>query len=126
MFQLQQENVLICPGDVPFIHTETIRDFIRVFKQQKQRLSVLGLSLKNPFGYGRLQLCQDGSSVNAIIEEKDCKSDEERAIQLCNSGILLANADYLGNELLPYLCKENNAQKEYYLTDCVGIARKAI
>jgi bifunctional UDP-N-acetylglucosamine pyrophosphorylase/glucosamine-1-phosphate N-acetyltransferase len=123
---MKQHKILICPGDVPFIHPETIKAFIKSSEKYNHKLSILGLVLEDPYGYGRLQLKKSEGGLRlleSIIEEKDCTTDEERSISLCNSGFILANVNYLRDDLLPYLTKEQNAQKEYYLTDCVAIAR---
>src|SRR5712671_4699539 len=79
---------------------------------------VLGLRPKDPKGYGRLVLA-DGELV-AIREEIDA-SPEERAIALCNGGLMafagptaLAILERIGND---------NRKGEYYLTDAIAIAR---
>ena len=71
----------------------------------------------NPFGYGRI-ISQNNKLIK-IVEEKDA-SDSEKRIQLCNSGVIFAETEYLF-KLLGKITKEN-AQNEYYLTDCFSLA----
>ena len=72
-----------------------------------------------PTGYGRL-ICDDKQNLIKITEEKDT-SPEEKKITLCNSGVIFANTEYLF-ELLAAL-SDDNAQNEYYLTDCFEISK---
>lgn len=74
-----------------------------------------------PGGYGRLVL-DDQQRLAKIIEEKDADA-QIKAIHLVNSGVIFAERRYLF-ELLKKI-KNDNAQKEYYLTDCFALAAKA-
>jgi bifunctional UDP-N-acetylglucosamine pyrophosphorylase/glucosamine-1-phosphate N-acetyltransferase len=74
-----------------------------------------------PGAYGRLVLAADGSLAR-IVEAKDATA-EERAIPLCNAGVLAADGRVLW-DLLDQLTPAN-AKGEYYLTDVVGLARAA-
>ena len=82
-------------------------------------LSVVGIKLPNPFGYGRL--IQDKEGKLEKIEEKMLIMSK-KLIQLCNSGVILAKTELLFN--LISKISNNNAQKEYYLTDCFELAKK--
>ncbi len=117
-------DVLILYGDVPLIATETLRRMIDARRTpgangQTPALVVLGFRPADTGAYGRLKLAADGS-LDAIVEHKDA-SPEERAITLCNSGIMAVD----GKNLFKFLrdVKNDNANKEYYLTDIVAIAR---
>ncbi len=115
--KLQAEYVLVLAGDVPAIEEELLKKFIESSLQKKLDLAVLGMKVPNPYGYGRLVI--DGDTLSGIIEEKDA-SPEVKAINLCNTGVIFAKASLLFDlvtELTP-----NNAQGEYYLTDCVRLA----
>ncbi|MCL4166075.1 UNVERIFIED_CONTAM: hypothetical protein GTU68_007838 [Idotea baltica] len=79
---------------------------------------VLGFEAADPGRYGRLVM--DGDALNAIAEFKDA-TDAERAITLCNSGVICAKAAVLF-DLIDNVSNEN-ASGEYYLTDIIGIAR---
>ena len=79
---------------------------------------VLGFRPRDPTGYGRLVL--DGDELVAIREESDA-SEAERAIDLCNGGLMA----FSGDAALAILERIGNANRkaEYYLTDAVAIAR---
>ena len=111
---------LILYGDVPGINIETLNRFIAFSQEKNSDVALIGMMAKNPTGYGRIFLGEDGN-IRKIIEERDC-TDVERKIQLCNTGVFLVRVKVLFeilSEILP-----NNAQNEYYLTDCVPIALK--
>jgi bifunctional UDP-N-acetylglucosamine pyrophosphorylase/glucosamine-1-phosphate N-acetyltransferase len=81
-------------------------------------LAVLGFRPRDPSGYGRLVL--DKGELVAIREEPDASADE-RAIDLCNGGLMA----FAGASALAILDKidNNNRKSEFYLTDAVEIAR---
>jgi bifunctional UDP-N-acetylglucosamine pyrophosphorylase/glucosamine-1-phosphate N-acetyltransferase len=108
-------TVLILYGDVPLISAGSLRQLAGL---AGAGMAVLGFETANPHGYGRL--LQDGSGhVVAIREELDA-SPAERAIRLCNSGIIAIDSTLLW-ALLPKLGNAN-AKGEYYLTDLVELA----
>ena len=116
--QLEDEQlVLILYGDVPLISVETLTDLL---EQAKEGFSLLTVSLNNPQGYGRIVRNKEGLVEN-ITEEKDA-SDEIKKINEVNTGILAVKADLLKNWLGKL--DNNNAQKEYYLTDVIAMAVK--
>jgi bifunctional UDP-N-acetylglucosamine pyrophosphorylase/glucosamine-1-phosphate N-acetyltransferase len=80
---------------------------------------VLGFEPADPGRYGRLVLAADGA-LERIVEWKDA-TEAERAVRLCNSGVICC-ATALLEELLPQIGNAN-ASGEYYLTDIVGLAR---
>jgi len=77
---------------------------------------VLGFEAADPGRYGRL--ITDGDTLDRIVEFKDA-TDEERAVTLCNSGVVMANADALFD--LIAAVGNDNAAGEYYLTDIIEI-----
>ena len=79
---------------------------------------VLGFDAADPGRYGRL--VTSGEVLERIVEFKDA-SDEERAITLCNSGVVAADSATLFD--LVAAIKNDNAAGEYYLTDIIEIAR---
>jgi len=105
-------QVLILSGDVPLIKSETLREMVYQFRGAK----VLTSEVDNPHGYGRI--IEKNGQLIKIIEEKDC-NEEERLVKKTNSGIYAFQNEYLC-KYLPYL-KNNNAQKEFYLTDIIEI-----
>lgn len=111
-------TVLILYGDVPLISSESLS---RLVALAGGGMAVLGFEAADPHGYGRL-LQDDAANVVQIREELDA-SPSERAIRLCNSGIMAIDANMLWS-LLPKLgC--GNAKGEYYLTDLVELAAAA-
>lgn len=104
-------------GDTPLIRPQTL-DRIRSLLEADADLVVQGFEPDDPTGYGRL-LVEDGQ-LTAIREEKDA-TDGERKIGLCNAGTMGFGPGIL-NKLLNSLTNKN-AQGEYYLTDCVELAR---
>lgn len=112
-------DVLILLGDMPLISTETLRALIaRRHHDADTGLSVLGVEFENPPAFGRLVLGADGALAR-IVEEKDASVDE-RSIKLCNTGAFCVD----GARLPAWLArlKNDNAQKEYYITDLVELA----
>lgn len=108
------EEVLILNGDNPLISVELLQKFIN-----KKSPTLLVAQLENPYGYGRI-LYDTNNNFIGIKEEKDC-SEEERKIDLINAGMYLFNSSLL-KKYVPLL-NNNNAQKEYYLTDIVKVIK---
>lgn len=116
--QLKDEQlVLILYGDVPLIKVETLTELL---EQAKEGFSLLTVSLDNPQGYGRIVRNKKGLVEN-ITEEKDASKDIKK-IKEVNTGILAVKANLLKNWLSNL--DNNNAQKEYYLTDVIAMAVK--
>lgn len=107
--------VLVLFGDVPLIRAETMASMIE--QMGDSAVCILSCEPGNPFGYGRILRRQN--EVQAIVEQKDA-SPEQQAIRECFSGLMLIRGDRLRR--LVTALDNNNAQKEYYLTDVVGIA----
>jgi bifunctional UDP-N-acetylglucosamine pyrophosphorylase / glucosamine-1-phosphate N-acetyltransferase len=111
-------NVLILYGDVPFVPTATIAAMVeRLNAEDKPAVVVLAFEPDDATGYGRV-IVENGAIVK-MVEQKDA-SDAEKACTLCNSGLMAVKA----RDLFPLLDRvtDDNAQKEYYLTDIVNIA----
>jgi len=112
-------TVLILYGDVPLISAVTLQALLQL--AYPGSLALLTVNLPDPNGYGRI-LRDASGQVEAIIEQKDA-SAPQLAITEVNTGILAVSAAFL-REYLPCL-RNDNAQQEYYLTDLIGLARKA-
>jgi len=87
-------------------------------QQAGEGLVLLTVNLANPTGYGRIVRNSQGD-VECIVEEKDA-TPEQREINEVNTGILLASTRQLRAWLA--VLQNNNAQREYYLTDIVAMA----
>ncbi|WGL61420.1 NTP transferase domain-containing protein [Pigmentibacter sp. JX0631] len=114
-------NILIAYGDTPAVKPETFKEFINTHKNENNIFTVLAFETDNPTGYGRI-LTDKKNNFLGICEEKDC-NEEQKKIKLCNSGFQCANFAAM-KEYFPLL-KNNNAAKEYYLTDLPLIAKQA-
>ncbi|GAA0293865.1 bifunctional UDP-N-acetylglucosamine diphosphorylase/glucosamine-1-phosphate N-acetyltransferase GlmU [Rhodovulum strictum] len=109
-------DAIVLYGDTPFIRPETLAAMAEA--RARHAVVVLGFEPADPGRYGRLVMA--GGALDRIVEFKDATPDE-RAIGLCNSGVIAADCallfqliDAVGND---------NAADEYYLTDIVGLAR---
>ncbi|MCQ2914377.1 MAG: bifunctional UDP-N-acetylglucosamine diphosphorylase/glucosamine-1-phosphate N-acetyltransferase GlmU [Alphaproteobacteria bacterium] len=111
-------NILILYGDTPLIKLETLEKMI-ARRESGYDVVVLGFTPADAGRYGRLVVKNE--KLEKIVEFKDA-SDEEKAIRLCNSGVMCVNAE----KLFKWLdnLNNNNAAKEYYLTDIVEMANK--
>jgi bifunctional UDP-N-acetylglucosamine pyrophosphorylase / glucosamine-1-phosphate N-acetyltransferase len=109
-------DAIVLYGDTPFIRPETL-DAMRAARAQ-HAVVVLGFHAANPGRYGRL--LTEGDALLAIREFKDA-TDTERAVTLCNSGVICAEVKTLFS--LVGAVGNANASGEYYLTDIVEIAR---
>ena len=107
-------NTLILYGDVPLIDQKTIERLI--IKGQKN-LAVLTYLKEDPKGYGRI-VRKDGR-IQKIVEEKDC-DESQKNIKEINTGIMCVPNHLLKNWLKRLT--NQNVQKEYYLTDIVGLS----
>ncbi|HSA66696.1 MAG TPA: bifunctional UDP-N-acetylglucosamine diphosphorylase/glucosamine-1-phosphate N-acetyltransferase GlmU, partial [Methyloceanibacter sp.] len=110
--------VIILYGDTPLLRPETIAR-LRAALAGGADLVVIGFEADDPTGYGRL-LLDAGGTLIGIREEKDA-SPQERAITLCNSGIMGFGS---GKTLAGFLARigNENAKGEFYLTDAVALA----
>lgn len=112
-------DVIILYADTPLVRPETLQAMLAARRSGASAV-VLGFRPADPSPYGRLVMNAE-NGLDAIIESKDC-TPEQRAIGLCNSGVMAVDGaalfsllDEVGNK---------NAKGEYYLTDIIAIARK--
>lgn len=112
------DAVVILFGDTPLVRPETIRALGEAV-QGNNAVAVMGFTAKDPTGYGRL--ITSGTSLEAIREHKDA-SATEREIRLSNGGLMALRGD-IALDLLKSVGSAN-AQNEFYLTDCVALARQ--
>ena len=114
------DHLIICAGDTPALDSQELSKFIQYCLDQSCDIGVLGMTVDEPYGYGRL-IVDDQNQLLSIIEEKDA-NESQKSIRICNSGIIFAKIDVLF-PLLRLLSAENS-QNEYYLTDVIGVAHK--
>ena len=111
-----EDQVLILCGDIPLITVETLRPLVDAAGETG--FSLLTVDLDEPAGYGRI-IRDAGNRITRIVEEKDA-SKKERAIHEVNTGMMVVVAASLQRWIKAL--GNNNAQKEYYLTDIVSLA----
>ena len=112
-------DVLILYGDVPLVSAATMQRMVdRLNDEDRPVAVVLGFRPTDPGAYGRIAT-DDGRAIRKMVEFKDASQDE-RAINLCNSGLMAISA----RDLFALLAKVGNANAagEYYLPDVVMIA----
>ncbi len=110
------DDVVVAFADTPLMTAETFRR-LRAPLAEGAAVAVLGFEAEDPTGYGRL--ITQGGRLTAIREHRDA-SAAERAVSLCNGGLMAIRGD-LALGLLDRIGNDN-AQGEYYLTDIVRIA----
>ncbi|HZH52158.1 MAG TPA: bifunctional UDP-N-acetylglucosamine diphosphorylase/glucosamine-1-phosphate N-acetyltransferase GlmU [Microvirga sp.] len=112
------DDVIVVYGDTPLVSAETL---VRLRRPLAEGAAVvaLGFEARDPTGYGRFIM--SGDQILDIREHRDA-SEEERAITLCNGGLMA----FRGDVALTLLDRVGNANAkgEYYLTDIVAIARQ--
>jgi bifunctional UDP-N-acetylglucosamine pyrophosphorylase/glucosamine-1-phosphate N-acetyltransferase len=113
------DDILVVFADTPLVRPETLQQ-LRAALAGGAAVAVAGFTPADPTGYGRLVI--DSGKLLAIREHNDA-TEAERAIRLCNGGLMaldgrqaLALLDRIGN---------TNAKKEFYLTDAVALANDA-
>jgi len=109
-------NTLMLFGDTPFIRPETL-EAMQSAQNAGADVVFLGFKAADPGTYGRM--VTEGTRLLKIVEFKDA-DDQERAIPLCNSGVVLADTDTLLR--LAAAVGNDNAAGEYYLTDIAELA----
>jgi bifunctional UDP-N-acetylglucosamine pyrophosphorylase/glucosamine-1-phosphate N-acetyltransferase len=122
-------DVVVLFGDTPLLRPATIESVLNALADAASKtkksapeiaIAVLGFRPAGDNEYGRL-VTKPGGFLERIVEYR-VASAKERAIPLCNSGVMAVRSRYLF-DLLDGL-KANNSKGEYYLTDIVALARK--
>jgi bifunctional UDP-N-acetylglucosamine pyrophosphorylase/glucosamine-1-phosphate N-acetyltransferase len=115
----KQGITLLLYGDTPLITKEVLEELMQTHRREQATVTILTALLDDPTGYGRI-IRNEQNDVLKIVEHKDA-SEAERRVREINTGIycfdnqkLMWALDRLNN---------NNAQGEYYITDCVEILK---
>ena len=114
-------HILILYGDVPNIKASTLEPIIDDHIKNNRDLTLITAELDDPTGYGRI-IRDKNARLLKIVEEKDC-NDNEKKIKEWNPGIYIFKIPEVF-EILNSI-KANNASKEYYLTDAIGLAQQS-
>jgi len=113
-------TLVVLAGDVPLLRPETIRNLVDDCVKNSAAMSVLTAVLDNPFGYGRI-VRDETDHLDEIVEHKDA-TDEQLEILETNAGAYAFQIDGLFEALRRI--DNDNAKKEFYLTDIVKIYRE--
>lgn len=109
------EKTLILNGDMPLV----TNDALQKLTQNQADITMSVIDLENPSGYGRVII--ENGNVKHIVEQKDC-SEAQLLTKSVNAGVYCVKSELL-QKYIPTLTN-NNAQKEYYLTDIIEMAVK--
>ena len=110
----KHEKVLVLNGDMPLVTSQALQNFL----DNDAQIIMSIFNLKNPNGYGRV-IIQD-NKVEKIVEQKDA-SEDELQVTTVNAGVYAFSKKII-EKYIPLLSNDN-AQKEYYLTDIISMAR---
>lgn len=113
--------VVVVAGDAPLMQAETIHALLADWEQNPVSCLLGTITVENPTGMGRILRDADGNFVG-IIEEKDA-TDSQKKIREVNQSYYV----FLASDLLSALehIRPNNAQAEYYITDCPALFLKS-
>ncbi len=115
-------DVAVLYADNPLVSPDTLARLVARRRQDDTGLALLAMRPADPGRYGRLVTERDGAggeTVRRIVEWADA-TDAERAIGLCNAGVLCAGAGDFTRWLAQV--RNGNSKGEYYLTDVVALA----
>lgn len=110
--------VLVVYADSPLLTAASLNRLVQACRRAKAAVGVLGFRARDPSPYGRLIVADGG--LEKIVESRDA-SRAEKAVDFVNSGVMC-----LDGCLMPGLLaaiRNDNAKREFYLTDAVAIAR---
>ena len=119
--QSQHGPTIVVTGDSPLIQASSLRKLLSHFQSHQPALLLGSLSKQDPTGLGRIIRDQAGNFLG-IVEHKDATEDQLAVREVNMSTYLFQTPDLLF--ALDRL-SNNNAQKEYYLTDCAKLLREA-
>jgi bifunctional UDP-N-acetylglucosamine pyrophosphorylase/glucosamine-1-phosphate N-acetyltransferase len=115
-----QGPVLVIASDMPLLDSETLQALVDEHRAAGNAATVLTTTLEDPFGYGRIIRDEDGH-VQRIVEQKDANTAElevkevNTSVYVFEPSVLLKATENLDAD---------NAQKEFYLTDALEVARQ--
>ncbi len=123
--KVKAENILVVYGDMPLISSASLKALIKEHFKKRSSISMLTATAPNFLGiynslehYGRI-IRDSKKQISAIVEFKDASAHQKK-IREVNPGIYMFNTKWLWGNLAKV--KNQNAQKEYYLTDIAALA----
>jgi NDP-sugar pyrophosphorylase family protein len=111
-------DVLVLMGDMPMVSTGSMRKIIDLHLRTQCVITIATAMLDDPSGYGRVVRSFSGKVIG-IKEDRDC-ADSEKDVKEVNTGVYCFSLPQL-RASIPKL-RNDNAKKEYYLTDLVHMA----
>jgi len=114
------DGILVCYGDNPMFAPDSIQKVIYTYEKESPTIAMLTVVFEDPeyWAFGRIVRNEKGD-IQKIIEQKDCSSKELK-IQESNPGFYLFDNNWFWKNIDKL--RAENAQKEYYLTDMIGLA----
>lgn len=106
---------LVLAGDMPLLQRSTVQKLVDYTKAQGNAVTLLSAILPDATGYGRI--LREGDAITGIVEHRDA-TEEQRQIKEVNASVYCFEIGALLTAL--HGLKNDNAQGEYYLTDCVA------
>lgn len=113
------DTMILC-GDTPIITGATLKELLAYHSSHNLKVTVLSTILEDATGYGRIVRDENGDFLR-IVEQKDA-SPGEQEIREINSGMYVFRSADLSDSLKKL--KNDNVQKEYYLTDTIEIINR--
>ncbi|MFO7568648.1 MAG: NTP transferase domain-containing protein [Smithellaceae bacterium] len=113
-------TVLILCGDVPLLSEMTIQALLQRHRESLAEVTVMTIVLDDPGSYGRVIKDENGDVIK-IVEARDATPEEKKVCEI-NTGIYCVESPYLFAAVAQI--GNQNAQKEYYLTDIIDISRR--
>ena len=110
------EKVVVLNGDMPLVSAQTIKSF----ENSEATIVMSIIDMKNPDGYGRV-ITNEHGHVQKIVEQKDA-NEQEKTVTTVNAGVYSFRTSFLVENIAKL--SNDNAQKEYYLTDLIGMAKE--
>lgn len=114
------ETVMILNGDTPLLLSSTLEDMLHDFEKQQASALVLGVTVPDPAGYGRILREADGSFRN-IVEDADADAETKKVAEI-NSGMYVFNSKALQTALTQLT--PQGSKNEYYLTDTLSLIKQ--
>ena len=120
-FLAQNKTVMVLNGDMPLLRAQTLADMTKLFTRERAGVLVLGVSVPDPSGYGRIVREADGG-FKAIVEDADA---DEQTKQICeiNSGMYVFDSAALRDALAKLT--PQGPKHEFYLTDTLALIKQA-
>lgn len=113
------DTIVLC-GDTPLITAQSLSKLVELHRRLANGVTVLSAVVDDPTGYGRIIRDARNGFVK-IVEHKDANEEELKVCEI-NSGMYIFNSEALSASL--DMLDNNNAAKEYYLTDTIALIKK--